>query len=475
MCQILGYSRDELMGIDNRQYMSEQNAGRALEIFNRVYRTGQSHRIYDWEVIKKDGSLCYCEAWVALIRDPDGQPVGFRGIARDVTGRKKLEAQLRHAQQMEAIGTLAGGIAHDFNNILFSVIGYTELSLEEVPKETRLHQNLSQVMESGYRAKDLVKQILTISRQDEQELKPISIIPLGKEALKMLRSTLPTSIEFRENICSSQLVVFADPTQLHQVILNLATNAKHAMPNESGVLEVTVKPVSFDESVGKKYPDLEPGNYARIVVSDTGTGIPEQYVDRIFEPYFTTREKGEGTGLGLSIVHGIVKGLKGHIAVYSKPGKGSAFHVYLPLTQESRAVLPDRKDKNLPTGNESILLVDDEQPLVKMQQQILEGLGYRVTPAVSSLDALETFRSAPDQFDILITDMTIPDMTGENLAKAIKEIRPDVPVILCTGFSRQIDIHREDIKIEALLTKPVDKTKMAKVIRRLLDEAKLKK
>ncbi|MFP4194838.1 MAG: PAS domain S-box protein [Desulfobacterales bacterium] len=333
MCKILGHPKEELMGTNYKRYMSGQTAKKVFEHYNRVYRTGISYKALDVEMIRKDGSVCYVDTSVNLREDADGRPIGFKGVTRDVTERKQaeqerenLQAQLRQAQKMEAIGTLAGGIAHDFNNILSSVLGYTELSLDEAEKDSTLYHNLSQVLSAGNRAKDLVRQILTLSRQEEQEFKPTPVTALAKEAVKMLRSTIPASIELRENMSGDQLIVNADPTQLHQVIVNLAINAGHAVKEEGGVVEVGVEQVGFDETIRKKYSDLGPGNYARITVSDNGVGISEQYIDKIFEPYFTTKEKGTGTGLGLSIVHGIIKNHSGHITVYSRPaGPGHHF------------------------------------------------------------------------------------------------------------------------------------------------------
>jgi PAS domain S-box-containing protein len=379
----------------------------------------------------------------------------------------ELEDQLRRAQQIEAIGTLAGGIAHDFNNILSSVIGYTELSLDSLEKDSSLHENLQEVKRAGKRARDLVKQILTLSRAEEEERKPIAVTPLIKEGLKMLRSTVPTSIDFKEWICSDQLIVQADPTQIHQVFMNLALNAVHAMPEGEGTLEVSVSPAVFSPG----YAEIPAGQYAEIVVADTGIGIHESQLDRIFTPYYTTKEKGRGTGLGLSVVHGIVKSHKGYITVESTPGKGSVFRVYLPLARSPSPESAQHVEKALQSGTESILLVDDEIPIVKLQQQRLERLGYRTMVKTNSLEALAAFRETPHAFDLVITDMTMPKMTGERLARAIKEYRPDIPVILCTGFSERVEGREGELSTDAVLMKPVNKTQLADTIRKLLDES----
>ncbi|MCF8111836.1 MAG: response regulator [Desulfobacteraceae bacterium] len=409
-------------------------------------------------------------------------PVTFKGsqmalvTLQDITELKKaeqerenLQTQLRDAQKMEAIGTLAGGIAHDFNNILSSIIGYTELSLDEVREKTQLHQNLSQVLASGTRAKDLVRQILTLSRHEKQEFKPTPVIPLVKEAIKMLRSAVPSSIDFRENFPTQNLLVEADPTQIHQVIVNLVTNAMQAMRQENGILEVSIAPAILDENILKEHPDITPGKFVQITLSDTGAGISEHYLDKIFEPYFTTKQKGTGTGLGLSMVYGIVKKHKGFINVESKPGKGSTFNVFLPLVEHDFTIATEQKSETLPVGTENILLVDDEKQIVDIQKQMLERLGYRVFPMTGSLEALKAFRAAPDNFDLLITDMTMPGMTGDKLAQAVKELRPELPVILCTGFSEKVDTDKDGLQTEAILMKPVSKADMAKTIRKVLN------
>ncbi|MCF8037134.1 MAG: PAS domain S-box protein [Desulfobacteraceae bacterium] len=477
MCSILGYDARELKGMGYEQYMRKDIASEVFNAFNWVYRTGNSYKAFDWEMIRKDGSVCYVESSISLIKDSKGQAIGFKGVTRDITERKKaeqereeLQAELRHSQKMEAIGTLAGGIAHDFNNILSSIIGYSELCLDETSENTLMHRNLNQVLTAGNRAKDLVKQILTLSRRDEQEFTPTPIIPLAKEALKMLRSTLPSTINLQEQIQGDRLIVYADPTQIHQVIINMATNAKHALQEQGGTIEVRIEQTNFDKTVMKKYPDLGPGNYVHIAVSDTGVGIPEQNIDKIFEPYFTTKEKGVGTGLGLSTAHGIVRAHDGHITVHSEPGKGSTFNIYIPLAEPSQATEAPYKTEFMPTGAETVLLVDDEQPIVKMLQQNLQHLGYQVTPRTSSVEALAAFRAQPDKFAVVITDMTMPNMTGDKLAAEIKKIRPNMPVILCTGFSEYLrDRNMHDLQVDGVLMKPLSRIEIAKKIRQVLD------
>ncbi|NOY69897.1 MAG: response regulator [Deltaproteobacteria bacterium] len=475
LCKMLVYSRQEMLGKTALDFVDDENKKIFIEQSAKISST--KHRSYEIFLKKKTGEDLPAHFNATTIRDESGNIQGAFAFISDITELKRAEKEkeeLRHqliqAQKMEAIGTLAGGIAHDFNNILSSVLGYTELALFDVDKKTVLHDNLTEALVAGNRAKELVKQLLTLSRHDTSETRPLGINSLVKEALKMLRSTIPTSIEIKENICNEQLVIQADPTRINQVIVNLAVNAKHAMSDTGGVLAVDVRPVTVDKNTANKYTDAAPGDYARITVSDTGTGIEEKNLYKIFDPYFTTKEKGKGTGLGLSVVHGIIKHHKGYITVKSEPGKGTTFNVFLPLTRQHSEKLPPESAGPLPKGTERILVVDDELMITDLLQQILERLGYTVTALVSSIDALEAFRSSPDAFDLVITDMTMPKMSGDMLAGEIKKIRPDIPVILCTGFSDKINGRPgPEFQINEFLMKPANTAKLAKTIRNVLD------
>ncbi len=403
--------------------------------------------------------------------DAEGLPVRMIGIHLDITDRKKMETQLHQSQKIEAIGTLAGGIAHDFNNILSAIIGYTELSIRDLENDSPLQKNLTEVLVSADRATNLVKQILTFSRQAEIEHKPIHINPLVKEAVKLLRSTLPSTINIDHQAVKENLTLNGDPTQIHQILINLATNAAHAMEETGGDLKITVDPIKFDASIGAQYPDLPEGEYAQISVSDTGTGIPKENLAAIFDPYFTTKEKERGTGLGLSVVHGIVKTHKGHITVYSEPGRGTVFHVYLPLIKHSNLTLSKDSGAKIKGGSERVLIVDDEESIVGILEDQLRQLGYSVTSSTSSLEALQVFRQAPAQYDIVITDMTMPEMTGDQLSRELIKIRQDVPIILCSGYSSLMDKDRaRELGIKAYVMKPVVKSVLAQKIREVLDE-----
>ena len=386
----------------------------------------------------------------------------------DVTQIRKMEAQLQQSQKLEAIGTLSGGIAHDFNNILSSIIGFTELSLDEVEHGTTLQNNLTEVLKAGNRARDLIKQIMTFSRKGEQERKPVQINPLIIETVRMLRSAIPTNIEIEEHITPEMLTIDANPTQMNQVMVNLVTNASHAI-DENGIIEIGLEVVSLDESIKNSYPDLLPGRYAKIFVSDNGCGIAEENLDLIFDPYFTTKDPDRGTGLGLAGVHGIVKTHGGHISVYSEVGKGTSFNVYFPIVDKTEKLQKTAEDP-IPTGNERILLVDDEQVILDLGEKTLKQLGYDVVVKNGGVEALTLFRADPDRFDLVITDMTMPKMTGDQLARELMKVRPNIPVILCTGFSSKISREQaKEIGIKAYAMKPLARREMAITVRNVLD------
>ncbi|NNL76758.1 MAG: response regulator, partial [Desulfobacterales bacterium] len=396
-------------------------------------------------------------------------------IASDITHLKSLEEErmqfeekLQKAQKLEAIGTLAGGIAHDFNNILAAIMGFTEMSLENIEKDTTLYNNLQEVFRAGKRATDLVKQILSFSRQTEQQRKPVQANLIVKETLKFLRASLPTTIEVRQDIRSDSIIL-ADPTHIHQILMNICTNAGHAMRDKSGVLEVKLENIELDADFTSGHRDMKPGLYLNLTVSDTGQGMSPQVLGRIFDPFFTTKEPGEGTGMGLSAVHGIVGSHGGAITAYSKPGQGATFKVYLPIIEMGQE--PEKRTEGpIPTGTEHILFVDDEPALVDLGKRILESLGYEVTTRTSSFEALQLFKAKPQSFDLVITDMTMPNMTGDDLAKELIQINPEIPVILCTGYSARINQEQAiAMGIRAFAYKPVLRKEIAKTIRKVLN------
>ena len=409
------------------------------------------------------------------IKWTDGRFVRMQ-IATDISRIKELESErreaevrLRQSHKMEAIGTLAGGIAHDFNNILSAIIGYTELSLIDASPGSMLHANLREVINAGNRARDLVGQILTFSRQSEHQHRPVQLGPITREALKLLRSTLPSTIEIRQQIGKDLSPVLADPTQIHQILMNLCTNAAHAMQEEGGILEVLLDRFEYEPEEKNRYPDLNTDPHLRILVKDTGSGISTEIIDSIFDPYFTTKQTGEGTGLGLSVVHGIVKSYGGDISVQSSPGEGTTFEIVLP-TVKCTSIDSKPTGAPLPTGNENVLLIDDEPALVEIGKKMLQRLGYCVVTQTCSQDALTLFSSQPGAFDLVVCDMTMPGMTGEKLAQELMKVRPDIPVILCTGYSQQISEQKAyALGIRAFLYKPISIEIISRTVRSVLE------
>jgi len=387
----------------------------------------------------------------------------------DMTETKKLEAQLQQSQKMESIGALAGGIAHDFNNILSPIMVHSEMVMTKLPPDNPIQHNLNEIFKAGERARDMVMQILMFSRKEAGKRAAIKIIPILKEVLQMLRSSIPTTIDIHRNLEAESDTVFADPTQIHQIMLNLGTNAAHAMRERGGTLKVSLVQEELDSGAAEEYSDLNPGSYMRLTMSDTGCGMDEETMQKIFDPYFTTKGPGEGTGMGLAVVHGIVKTYGGDIKVESEPGKGTAFHVLLPRVEAEVTPIKEHKIELL-RGTERLLFVDDEKGAVDAIQPMLENLGYKVTARTSSIEALEVFRHKAYEFDLVITDMTMPNMTGKELAGELMSIRSDIPVILCTGFSEQIDEHKaQEMGISAFVMKPIVMREMAQTIRELLD------
>lgn len=398
---------------------------------------------------------------------------------RDVTQSRMQENQLRQSQKLEAVGTLAGGIAHDFNNILAVIMGNAEIASLNISEESPSQNNLREIFKASERARDLVRQILNFSRHSEIDKIALDLIPLVKDALKFLRSAIPAHIDISQNLRPLRHQVLADPTQIHQVLLNLCTNAAQAMDEKGGFIEVKLEEVMVDEDMVSEHQDLSPGLYQRLTVTDTGFGMNRQIIERIFEPFYTSKEIGKGTGLGLSVVHGIVQTHGGAILVFSQPGIGTTFEVYLPalvdnLEQGDQKAITDQKamsDAPLVLGEERILLVDDETSLVAIMEKTITSFGYQVRGFTRSQEALESFQSDPEKYALAIIDYAMPKINGLTLADRIMEIRPDIPVIILTGLAGNIDIVRaESMGIKRILSKPLERNKLAIALREVLDE-----
>jgi PAS domain S-box-containing protein len=464
MLQLVGSAKSEIKRINFKDIYYSPNEGEML--IKEVQKKGAIHNV-ETKMKRNDGAIYHARLNISQIELDDKNVLLI--IAEDITSQKNLEIQLQQAHKMESIGTLAGGIAHDFNNILGIIVGNTELAIDDVSEWNPARQNMEEIRTASFRARDVVRQLLSFARQTKLEKKPTNIIPIVKESLKLLRSSIPTSTEIRQNIPTDIDTILADPTQINQVLINLCTNADHAMP-DGGIIKVILKNVELGENATAQYHNLNPGRYVNLIVSDTGHGIPKEEIDRIFDPYFTTKEVGKGTGMGLAVVHGIVKGHNGLITVESELEKGTTFSMFFPVV-EKEAVVETESDEDLPAGNERILFVDDEESIAKLGHRRLERLGYKLESTTSPIKALALFRSQPDQFDLIITDLTMPKMTGDKLVKEILNIRSDIPIILCTGFSEKIDEKKaKEIGAADYIEKPLDKRDFAFKVRKVLDE-----
>ncbi len=400
----------------------------------------------------------------------DGRLVKLQ-IATDITEFKKMESELRQSHKMESIGTLAGGIAHDFNNILSIILGNTELALSDTPGQSPARESIQEIKTASLRAKDVVKQLLSFSRKTEQNQKPQNLAPLVKESVKLLRSSIPSSIQIIEKIIEPTHPVFANATQIHQVIINLCTNAAHAMSGKSGRLEIRLHNLTLEKKEDGKYKNLVPGDYLELMVNDTGKGISPQIFNKIFDPYFTTKEFGKGTGMGLAVVHGIIKNHNGSIHVDSRVGKGSSFSIFFPALEGQDKKQKAAPSESLAKGTERILFVDDEKSIVDLSLKILQKLGYHVEGKTCPLKAVAKFKDDPNYFDLVITDMTMPKLDGLELSKELKSIQPDLPIIMCTGNSSILDGKTtKELGISAVVMKPVAMAKIAGIIRNVLSE-----
>jgi PAS domain S-box-containing protein len=487
---IQGYSSDGVIHYWNKasettyDYTKEEAIGKNIldliipnemreqvsQIIRHGARTGEIPQGGELLLRRKNGSrVPVLSSHVVIVRQ--SRETELYCLGNDLTEQKRLQAELQQAHKMEVIGTLAGGIAHDFNNILSIIIGNCELALDDVPPWNPANFFLQEIQKAGSRGKDIVRQLLTFCRKSECSPKPMHLIPIFEDVLRFIRATIPTTIDIQHEMLAQEDTICSDPTIIYQVLMNLCSNAAHAMERTGGAILIRMQNIFLDGAMPDIPPGLASGKYIQLMVADTGPGIDPTVVNRIFDPYFTTKEIGKGTGMGLAVVQGIVNSHNGAVTVANRPGRGATFTVYLPLTD----ALPGKetwKPKIVELGDESILFVDDEKSVVDMCSKMLTRLGYRVETATTPLAALNKFQTNPKHFDLVITDMTMPQMTGLQLTKKIKAVNPKMPVVLCTGFSAYITPENAAaMDIQGYLVKPIVKLEMAKTVRQVLDSS----
>lgn len=471
--KICGYSRDDVYGTHINILQRDKSC---IPFYDDLWDSIKDRQdVWSGHIVikRKNGNLVDMEGTCAPIRNKDGSIINYVSVMHDITEKLKIEKHLRQSQKMEALGTLAGGIAHDFNNVLSGIIGYMELIELGLPEESKYFQYLQKALSGSMRAKDLVGQILTFSRQSEQQFRVINVIPIVKEVIKFIRGTFPKSIDIRQSIKVTSDAITGDPTQIYQVLMNLLTNAFHAIGEEKGLIEISFNDLDLTENDMAKYPGLNPGNYIELSVRDTGCGMEQNILDRIFEPFFTTKKQGEGTGMGLAVVHGIIKSHGGFIFVYSEPLQGSIFQILLPKI-ESRIKEVKYPVSAIPKGTGRILFVDDDEDMVNLGQELLQTLGYDFISRTASKDALKLFSLNPEAYDLIITDQSMPDMTGIRLTEEVLKIRSDMPVILCTGF-RDIPSEEDfrDYGIRDIILKPIRLREIAEKIYNTLNNHRI--
>jgi PAS domain S-box-containing protein len=465
--RILGYRSEEILGQHYSVLLDEPDrvAGKADAVLALAAERGR-YEEEAWRV-RRDGQRFLANSVTTPLRDAEGQVRGYVRVSRDVTERARFEERLRQSQKLEAIGTLAGGIAHDFNNILAGIMGYGELVRRALPVGSQTREDLDMMITAATRGRDLVRRILTFTRQREPAREPIGLVRPVEEALQLLRASLPTTIAFEQRVHPLTPKVAVDEAQVHQILMNLATNAAHAMPG-GGRLRVSLEPVHLDEAYCGEHPELQPGLHAKLCISDTGTGMSEDVLTRAFEPFFTTKPQGHGTGLGLSLVQGIVRGAGGAVVVRSRLGEGTTFELYLPGSapagsEHQLRMRPGVRDRK------HILFVDDEPHLTELGRRLLESFGYAVTAYESSLQALEDFRAHPEDFDLIVTDNTMPHMTGLNFVAAAQRIRADVPTLMVSGIAEVMEAEELHARgVTELLSKPYDPLALEAAVARLL-------
>ena len=479
LCRMLGYSKDEMIGMNNRKYTDQENAKKLYQVFNKVYRTGEPTKGFGWEVVAKDGTKLFGEVSVSLIKDSKGKPTGFRGIARDITERKRaeeekasLQEELRQSQKMEAIGGLAGGIAHDFNNLLTVISGNCQLSLLELKEGDSLKGNMEEIKAATDRAASLTRQLLAFSRRQVLDMSVLNLNTIIRDLEKMLRRVIGEDVELVTSLADDLGMVKTDPGWIEQVIMNLAVNARDAMPF-GGKLIIETDNAELDEPYARSHVAIKPGRYVKLCVNDSGAGMTPEVREHIFEPFFTTKKKGKGTGLGLSTVYGIVKQTGGNIWVYSEPGLGSTFNIYLPRMDESLEEMRKKVTKEeLPGGGETILVVEDEEDVRRLAVRILERQGYTVLEASSGNDALVLSMERKEPIHMVLTDVVMPGMSGPQLADQLIHLHPKMKVLYMSGYTDNAVFHHGILKEGVnYIQKPFTINGLMKKMREVLDKS----
>ncbi|RMD90592.1 MAG: PAS domain S-box protein [Calditrichaeota bacterium] len=473
LCKILGYSRDELMGMNYRNFTDRDNANKLMKNFRKVYTTGQSSTSFDWVIINKNGELRYVDASVNLIKDADLQPVGYRGIIRDITERRSLQQQLRHAQKMETIGRLAGGIAHDFNNLLTVILGNVEFGLQDVNEPEKILKDLKHIQQAALRARDLTRQLLSFSRHSVLDKKNINLNDVIHDVLKILKPVIGKDIKINTQLFSELQPILADPAQIQQVIMNLCVNARDAM-QEGGQLTIATRHVHASQIKTLIEKSDKSSYYVELSISDTGIGMDASTLEHIFEPFFTTKEEGKGTGLGLSVVYGIVQQHHGHMEVSSEVGKGTTFKIYFPVSKE-RAFKSNTKEtpNKLQGKGEHVLIIDDNDDVRQVTHRLLEALGYRCLLAKNGREAIRLFRKNKKLINLTIIDYKMPEMSGFQICQEIIRWNPQIPVLFVSGNDVQSEVNKLDLPYKKKKKKPFDKNKLGEKIKLLLNQNKL--
>lgn len=453
-----GFNFMELVSKKSKSLIEERNQA--------LMRGDKVEQKYEFTALRSDGKELEVEVSVSYMKYKKGYAV--QGVVRNITERKKMEQKILHLQKMESLGELASGISHDFNNILTAIFGFAEISIEDLPENSKLKYNIEQIISAAERGKDLIEQILSFSKKSDKKFIEVNLESIIIEGMKLMKPLIPSSIKIKTNIKADNKIIFGNPTQLYQILINLCTNASQAMLGENGLIEITLENIEINSTNSNKYI-LDPGNYLKLEISDTGRGIVPEIQKKIFDPFFTTKNRENGTGLGLSTVHGIVKNHKGNIFVESKEMEGTSFIILFPAINGSKKKYLN-KELQLSTGEERILMVDDEKSITEIFEKMLSHIGYSVISKTSSIEALELFKKDKDAFDLVLTDQTMPDLSGTQLAKKIKSIRNDIPVILFSGSNDSSSINNSNGKyINRSIMKPVQMKTLARVIREIID------